>query len=392
MRRRDFLQTAGLLGLGATMGLAGCSNPWLDLDIDSNFTGKVIIIGAGASGLAAAHALDQYGIDFQVLEASNRYLGRITEGVGPGFFWNGGAEWVLGKPEILTKMVASVSEKATYELIHYSPADTALWDGTAIKSSSGFSSLYGKYKIRNFGWNGFFGEHFIGDLTTRVTQIAPVVKVDYSSDRILVETDQGVVYTGDRVICTAPINVYKDEDIEFIPGWPSEKQNALNQVDMPDGIKVLFECTEKFYPDVLAFNSGLDQRSGEAFYYDPLYGYDFDFHYLAFSAVGDVATPYTELEREDSEAYLKEEISRIFGSSAREKVKFCSEYKNWSKDPFIKGSYSHYKDYSAMDILAEPLDGRVYFAGEALSKQASATVHGAFQTGLDAVERLLTEA
>ena len=45
-----------------------------------------------------------------------------------------------------------------------------------------------------------------------------------------------------------------------------------------------------------------------------------------------------------------------------------------------------------MDILAEPLDGRVYFAGEALSQKAPSTVHGAFQTGLDTVERLLSEA
>ena len=38
-----------------------------------NFEGKVIIIGAGASGLAAAKILQGNKIDYLILEASNRY-------------------------------------------------------------------------------------------------------------------------------------------------------------------------------------------------------------------------------------------------------------------------------------------------------------------------------
>ena len=41
-----------------------------------DFDGKVIIVGAGASGLAAAKILEQNHIDYTVLEAANRYGGR----------------------------------------------------------------------------------------------------------------------------------------------------------------------------------------------------------------------------------------------------------------------------------------------------------------------------
>ncbi|MEO1711911.1 MAG: FAD-dependent oxidoreductase [Bacteroidota bacterium] len=392
MNRRDFLQAAGLLGLGASVGLAGCSQPWLDLDIDSNFSGDVIIIGAGAAGIAAAHALDQYGINFQVLEASNNYLGRIAKQNADGFIWDSGAEWLHAKPKTLSDMAESVAVSDTYELLHYSPADVAIWDGNEIYDNPGFSSVYGEYKFRNGGWYDFFATYFLPGLTDRIKQIAAVTKIDYSGDRILVEDVWGETYMADRVICTVPLSIYKQEGIEFIPSWPSEKVNALDQVDMPDGIKVLFKCSEKFYPDILGFESLSNLLSGEALYYNAAYGREANDPFLALFAVGDIATPYTQVEGfDESNTYMKDDIARIFGSSARDKVEVW-HIQNWSQLPFIQGSYSHYKDFSVMDTLAEPLDGRVYFAGEALSQNASSTVHGAFQTGLDTVERLLTES
>ncbi len=44
---------------------------------DLNYTGKVIVVGAGAAGLHAAYILHKSGVDVQVLEAANRIGGRI---------------------------------------------------------------------------------------------------------------------------------------------------------------------------------------------------------------------------------------------------------------------------------------------------------------------------
>jgi len=43
------------------------------LDKNYDYKGKVIIVGAGASGLAAAKVLEQNNIDYKILEASDRY-------------------------------------------------------------------------------------------------------------------------------------------------------------------------------------------------------------------------------------------------------------------------------------------------------------------------------
>ena len=47
--------------------------------IKIHYSGKVIIIGAGASGLAAAKVLEQNNIDYTILEATNRYGGRLKK-------------------------------------------------------------------------------------------------------------------------------------------------------------------------------------------------------------------------------------------------------------------------------------------------------------------------
>ena len=69
------------------------------------YTGKVIIIGVGASGLAAAKILEQNGIDYQILEATDRYSGRLKKVEGfADFPIDIEAEWIHNKAQILNKL------------------------------------------------------------------------------------------------------------------------------------------------------------------------------------------------------------------------------------------------------------------------------------------------
>src|SRR5271155_1099870 len=64
----------------------------------------------------------------------------------------------------------------------------------------------------------------------------------------------------------------------------------------------------------------------------------------------------------------------------------------WRQDPFARGSYSFIgpeatgKDY---DTLGEPVDQKVFFAGEATCRTHPATVHGAYMSGLRAASQVL---
>jgi len=64
----------------------------------------------------------------------------------------------------------------------------------------------------------------------------------------------------------------------------------------------------------------------------------------------------------------------------------------WYQDEFAQGSYSFVgkdgtgEDY---DLLAKPVDGQLYFAGEATSRQYPATAHGAYLSGIKVAKDVL---
>ena len=70
-----------------------------------DYNGKVIIIGAGASGLAAAKVLEKNNIDYTILEATDRYGGRLKKDtILADFPIDIGAEWLHSAPITLNKL------------------------------------------------------------------------------------------------------------------------------------------------------------------------------------------------------------------------------------------------------------------------------------------------
>ena len=64
---------------------------------------------------------------------------------------------------------------------------------------------------------------------------------------------------------------------------------------------------------------------------------------------------------------------------------------NWSSDPWTYGSYSYLakgSDQSDRHRLAEPVDDRLFFAGEAVHPTRNSTVHAAFESGLIAADQV----
>ncbi|MEX0314017.1 MAG: NAD(P)-binding protein, partial [Allomuricauda sp.] len=66
MKREEFIKICSLFGIGLPLqpGLMACNT---DENTAETFTGKVLIIGAGAGGLSAGYFLNQQGIDFEIL-------------------------------------------------------------------------------------------------------------------------------------------------------------------------------------------------------------------------------------------------------------------------------------------------------------------------------------
>ncbi|HHW87448.1 MAG TPA: FAD-dependent oxidoreductase, partial [Chloroflexi bacterium] len=63
----------------------------------------------------------------------------------------------------------------------------------------------------------------------------------------------------------------------------------------------------------------------------------------------------------------------------------------WLSDPLARGAYSSLAVGATPDdraALAAPVDGRLYFAGEATHRDYPSTVHGAYLSGLEAASAI----
>ena len=63
----------------------------------------------------------------------------------------------------------------------------------------------------------------------------------------------------------------------------------------------------------------------------------------------------------------------------------------WEHDPWARGSYSHALPGHAGEraVLAAPVDGRLFFAGEATSPNFFSTCHGARDSGERAAKEMM---
>jgi len=89
-------------------------------------------------------------------------------------------------------------------------------------------------------------------------------------------------------------------------------------------------------------------------------------------------------------AFAIDQLCAALGSEIRQTVTVLLETA-WRADPWALGSYSHALPGHAGDraILAEPVDGRLFFAGEATHPSFFSTAHGAWESGLRAAEEAL---
>lgn len=85
-------------------------------------------------------------------------------------------------------------------------------------------------------------------------------------------------------------------------------------------------------------------------------------------------------------------LDSLFGSEADAAGHLEGHYyHDWQHDPFARGAYSYrlVGGGEAHRVLAEPLDGTLFFAGEATDHEEAGTVTGALQSGMRAAAEVL---
>lgn len=360
---------------------------------------KVLIIGAGAAGITAGHLLAERGVDFDILEASSVYGGRVRKvedfvdfPIDLGAEWI--HKWISAKPAVFKALLNG--DDPRFPTFADKPKTISIWRNGELRKRNWlrFVPTPTDLKFTDSTWFDALDTMAAPALLARTHFDCPVTSIEYSSDTVVATTKSGATHAGDRVLVTVPIAMLQRETIRFDPPLPAHKCAEIQKEEVPGGLKVFIEFSERFYPDVLHMGRpfGFSQQSAldECVYYNAALGKNSSRHVIGLFAQGSKAERYTAHDTDDALfAFVLAELDQIFDGQASEHY-LKHIVQDWTREPYIGGSYSQRK--ASAKKLAEPVAGRVYFAGEAMNPNGKTiAVHGACESAYSAVEAMLRD-
>ncbi|HWN79088.1 MAG TPA: FAD-dependent oxidoreductase, partial [Bradyrhizobium sp.] len=200
--------------------------------------------------------------------------------------------------------------------------------------------------------------------------------IDHSGARVRIETSRGALSCG-KVIVTVPTNLIADESIRFHPALPA-KIDAARGLPLGLADKVVLALDQ---PEALPKEGnlrGATMRTAMGTYHVRPFGQPCIEGFFG----GRFARELEDAGEGALAAQSIDEIAGFLGNDYRRKLRPLKESR-WAHDPFARGSYSHALPGHAgvRAVLASPVDGRLFFAGEATSPNFFSTAHGARDSG-----------
>ena len=399
MNRKEFIEKSLMMGIGipflsSTLIQSCRKEDSIFPKFETDFSGTVIIVGAGAAGMAAGYLLKRYGVDFKIIEASERYGGRLKKSDDfADFPIDIGAEWIHTHPRILADIINNPAIDAQIDIIVYNPQTIKSWRDGKLRSHNFIRNLYSEWKFKNTTWFDFFEDYIVPEIQENIILNKPIVEINYEDTKVKLRTADNEIFEGDKVLLTTPIKILQNGVIEFYPPLPVAKTEAINKIFMGDGIKIFIEFKERFYPDILAFGNIFQALSEEEkFVYDAAFRKNSAKHVLGLFAINEKAKAYTEINNEDAiiSKFLSELDEMFEGKASSNYVKHIIQ--NWSAEPYIQGAYSYSFEGDQSDIvqaISQPVSNKIYFAGEALSLENQAMVQGACESAYSTIAAMM---
>lgn len=435
MTRRDLVA-------GAAAGVALASTPG-EAQTRLPAEVEVVIVGAGAAGIACARRLVEAGRQVLVLEAKDMTGGRcISDAVRFDRPMDLGAHWVHAGaanpilphlratglelypvPEaervLIRGRALRESEREAFaaamrlslrailaagragrevSIAEVLPPETGDWRATVefLRGAWDCGKDVAEISCVDF-FNAieadeFFVRQGFGTALSRLADglpvrlSTPVTRIDWSGRLATVETAAGTVRAR-AVVVTVSTGVLAAGAIRFSPALPRRTQDAIAGLSMGAYEHIIVEMPGnpmgvEIDEDVMVRAS--DRRTAKAL--ARIGGTDWWYLDIGGAHARDLARQGADAMRDFAIDWLQNE----FGVQARRAVTQVHAT-SWTTDPFIRGSWSVAAPGATRQrpILAEPLQDRLIFAGEATDTTQWGTVGGAWASGQRAAERVL---
>ena len=216
-----------------------------------------------------------------------------------------------------------------------------------------------------------------------------IVSQIYWTDAILKVVSNKTSFFAKKVLLTVPVSILKNQFIKFNPRLPKEKALSCFEMGLAEKVNIILR------------QNPLSQNFSFIYSQDTLFNYwlhtNMNLEYFVLTAW--IGGRRVNQIQNFNEQKIKEAaidcLSQFCPYSQKElEQNVCQTfYHNWTHDPFSQGAYSYLTPGSmnAPELLAKPIDKKLYFAGEATAQNnQTSTVHGAFESGKRAAKEILS--
>ena len=396
----------------------------------------VIVIGAGAAGLAAARALGQAGLQVVVLEADSHIGGRAyTEIMPDGSTFDLGCHWMhsaslnpfvqtadaLGvryerrdgygrcgyfrdgewlddqeiatgqramkrREEAMAKAWKQGRDQSVMETVEReSPWTEVLdyWDSMDTSSDVDQISIGDivSYNDTEENWPvidgyGALVARWAADVPVQLNTAATAIR--WGNSGVSVETRRGALHAKCAVIAVST-GVLGSGDIRFWPELPAEKGQAIEALPLGNYNRIRLVIDRHLFADDVPERVVVEQPGNPPMQLSVRpYGFD--------CVIGIVAGRYADWLERAGPGAAREAVTRAlcetFGANMRSQIK-SDRQSAWRGNAFVRGAYSTSApgQFHQRAVLSQTIQNKLFFCGEATSTDHFCTCHGARMTG-----------